>query len=195
MLGDTTRCSMDKKWNLQRDDFLLYVSMGYRMSIQKWVGYNPYFLLYGREPFFPSCIQYLEDDVIDPQNGGSQIIKLQLAYRGAMLQKVMSLAVRNLVTLRVVGLRDRGVAVLQNKDGATISHQVAKLAQCWVPLPDPQIYPETYDAMHSHMCGSKFDPVVMLLSDFCNEGFYLPWSTCTRSQCWQLEMWDSQGEL
>lgn len=68
--------------------------------------------------------------MIDPQNGGSQIIKLQLAYRGAMLQKVMSLAVRNLVTLRVVGLRDRGVAVLQNKDGATISHQVAKLAQC-----------------------------------------------------------------
>lgn len=57
---------MDQSWNLQRDNLLPYVSMGYRMSIKKSVGCGPYFLWHGREPLFPTSIQHLEDDVIDP---------------------------------------------------------------------------------------------------------------------------------
>ena len=45
--------------------------------------------------------------------------------------------------LRVVKLRDSGMAVLQGIDGATISHQVAKSAQRLVFVADSRVYPET----------------------------------------------------
>ena len=38
----------------QWDELLPYVAMGYRMSKQKVVGYIPYFLMFGRDPIFPS---------------------------------------------------------------------------------------------------------------------------------------------
>ena len=82
--------------NIEWDDVLPYVSMGYRMSKQKSTCYSPYFLLYGREPLFQARIQHLENDMIDPQAEGPQKLKLQLAYRGAILQNVMPLAMRNM---------------------------------------------------------------------------------------------------
>ena len=90
------RCLLDNTSNLEWDDVLPYVSMGYRMSKQKSIGYSPYFLLYGSEPLFQARIQQLENDMIDPQNEGPQKLKLQLAHRGAILQDVMPLAMRNM---------------------------------------------------------------------------------------------------
>ena len=40
----------------------------------------------------------MEDDVIDPEDGGAQKLKLPLAYRGALLREVMLLAMHNLAT-------------------------------------------------------------------------------------------------
>ena len=65
-------------WDLHWDEVLPYVSMGYRMSKRKSVGYSPYILLYGREPMFPSHLQHLEDDVIDPQHGTPAQLTLHL---------------------------------------------------------------------------------------------------------------------
>ena len=61
------------------------------------IGYSPFFLLYGREPSFPSRIQDLATKAIDPQNGGAQSLKLQLhlAHWGSILQGVTPLAMRN----------------------------------------------------------------------------------------------------
>ena len=80
------RCLMDHTWDLRWDNVLPYVSMGYRMSKQKSVGYSPYFFLYGREPLFPSHLQHLENDVIDPQHGTTEQLTLQLAHKGATLR-------------------------------------------------------------------------------------------------------------
>ena len=87
---------MDNTLKLEWDDVLPYVMMGYRMSKQKSTGYSPYFLLYGREPLFQSRIQQLENDMIDTPVDGPQKLKLQLAYRGAILQDVIPLAMRNM---------------------------------------------------------------------------------------------------
>ena len=51
------RCLMDQTWGLPWDD----VAMGYRISKQQAIGYSPYFLLYGRQPIFPSSIQHLDE--------------------------------------------------------------------------------------------------------------------------------------
>ena len=56
---------MDQTWGLSWDDIPPYVAMGYIISKQKSTGYSPYFLLYGRQPLFPSSIQYLEDKDLD----------------------------------------------------------------------------------------------------------------------------------
>ena len=66
------------------------------MSQKKSTKYSPYFLLYGREPLFQARIQNLENEMIDPQTEGPQKLKLQLSYRGAILQDVMPLAMRNM---------------------------------------------------------------------------------------------------
>lgn len=76
----------------------------------------------------------------------------------------------------VVNLRESGMAVLQGIDGTNISHQVAKLAHHSVPVADSRVYPKTYvgtDAVHCHVCGSKFDPAVILLCYVCNKGFHI----------------------
>lgn len=90
------RCLLDQAWDLEWDDLLPYVAMGYRMSKQKWVGYSPYFLLYGREPIFPTHLQDFQTDTIDPQHDTPENLSLQLAHRGAILREVMPMAMRNL---------------------------------------------------------------------------------------------------
>ena len=90
------RCLLDQSWGLPWDDILPYVAMGYRVSKQKSTGYSPYFLLYGREPLFPSTIQHLDEEVIDDEVGTVRKFHLELKNRGAVLQEVMPLAMRNL---------------------------------------------------------------------------------------------------
>ena len=58
------------------------------MSKQKSLNYSPYFLLYGREPLFPSKIQDLESDAIDLQDGGVKNLKLQLDEREESKSKI-----------------------------------------------------------------------------------------------------------
>ena len=40
---------------------MLHITMGYRMSEQVFLGYLPYYQLYGRHPFFQAQIQHVED--------------------------------------------------------------------------------------------------------------------------------------
>lgn len=47
--------------------------------------------------------------------------------------------------LRILELRSSSVAVLQGNDGATVAHLLTKLAHCFVPVSDTNIYPETYE--------------------------------------------------
>ena len=77
--------------------------------------------------------------------------------------------------LRIVELRSSGVAILQGNDGATVAHQVSKLAHCSVPVSDTRIYPETFirtDQVLCQICGSKRGAPRMLLCDICNKGFH-----------------------
>ena len=90
------RCLMDRTWQKEWDEILPYVAMGYRISKQKSVGFSPYFLLYGRQPLFPSKIQHLEEEEINPAEGSAAKLHLQLAHRGAVLQDVMPMAMKNL---------------------------------------------------------------------------------------------------
>lgn len=53
--------------------------------------------------------------------------------------------------LRIVELRSSGVAILPRNDGATVAHQIFKLAHYSVPVSDTRVYPERYlktDAVH-----------------------------------------------
>ena len=61
-------------------------------------------MLYGREPLFPTQIQHLEVEAIDLYAGGMQKLRTQLAHRGAVLQEVMPMAMRNLA---IAQQRDR----------------------------------------------------------------------------------------
>ena len=70
--------------------------MGYRISKQKSTGYNPYFFHYGRQSLFPSTIQHLDEEFIDDEETTDNQFRLELQNRGAILQEVTSLAVRNL---------------------------------------------------------------------------------------------------
>ena len=75
---------------------LPYVAMGYRISKQKSTGFSPYFLLYGRQPLFPSIIQHLDEEAIDNEDEHVRKFHLELKNRGAVLQEVMPIAMRNL---------------------------------------------------------------------------------------------------
>lgn len=56
------------------------------MSKQKSISYNPYFLLYGREPILPSSIQHSGNGVIEPQDEGANKIELLSDNVGAVLR-------------------------------------------------------------------------------------------------------------
>ena len=103
------RCLMDRTWQLQWDEVLPYVAMGYRISKRKSVGYSPYFLLYGRHPLFPAQLQHLEEEAINRTGGSTAKLHLQLAHRGAVLQDVMPIAMRN-------------IAISQQRDKERFSH-------------------------------------------------------------------------
>ena len=87
---------MVQTWGLPWDDILPYVAMGYRISKQKSTGYSTYFLLYGRQPLFPSAIQHLENKELDDIPNQNRKFHLELKNRGAVLRHVMPLAMRNL---------------------------------------------------------------------------------------------------
>lgn len=60
--------------------------MGYRMSKQKAVGYNPYFLMFGRDPI---CSSF-------SLNTTEEELRTFLNQRGQAFKCVMPLAMRNL---------------------------------------------------------------------------------------------------
>ena len=217
------RCLLDQTWGLPWDDILPYVAMGYRISKQKSTGYSPYFLMYGRQPLFPSTIQHLDEEVLDTEPEKLNKLKLELVHRGAILKTVMPLAMRNLAIaqerdknrfrhvrgggydkpkagfavgeyvlvrmphnntllpsvrphiLRIIELRDTGVAKLQGSDGTTTTRQIHQLAHCTVPVSDHKIYMEKYvktRSVHCQICSSREDEAVMLLCDTCNKGYH-----------------------
>ena len=84
------RCLLDQTWGLPWDEILPYVAMGYRISKQRSTGYSPYFLLYGREPIFPSTIQHLDEGEIDDDPTKLKKFQLELVYRGAILKQAFS---------------------------------------------------------------------------------------------------------
>ena len=68
------------------------MAMGYRMTKQKAVGYNPYFLMFGRDPILQSHLQS-EDMAINPTEDQ---LSAFLSERGEAFKRVMPLAMRNL---------------------------------------------------------------------------------------------------
>ena len=52
----------------QWDELLPYIAMAYRMSKQKFIGYSPYFLMFGRDPIFQSRHQPTLELIADPSN-------------------------------------------------------------------------------------------------------------------------------
>ena len=85
------KCLLDgggKEW----DELLPYIAMGYRMSKQKAVGYSPYFLMFGRDPIFPSRLREEELDLESTAEG----LRAFLDRRGQAFKRVMPLAMQNL---------------------------------------------------------------------------------------------------
>ena len=89
------RCLLDKSWGLPWDDILPYVAMGYRISKQASTGYSPYFLLYGREPLFPSTIQHLDEKYLKLEDTAKSL-DADIKKRAEVLQTVMPIAMGNL---------------------------------------------------------------------------------------------------
>ena len=52
--------------------------------------------MYGRQPIFPSTIQKWDEEDIDDDPTKLKKLTLELAHRGAILRKIMPLAMRNL---------------------------------------------------------------------------------------------------
>ena len=77
------------------DLILPYVAMGYRMTIQKSLGYSPYYILFGRHPIFPAKIQECEHQG-RPNLDDPEAVRLFLDARGNAFEEVMPLAMRNL---------------------------------------------------------------------------------------------------
>ena len=78
---------------LRWDELLPYVAMGYGMSTQKSLGYNPYFLLFGRDPIFQARHHAMGELEKEPSDEEMQIF---LSTRGQTFRRVMPLAMRNL---------------------------------------------------------------------------------------------------
>ena len=79
------RCLLDQSWGIPWDDILPYVAMGYRISKQKSTGSSPYFLLYGRQPLFPSTIQHLDETDIEDGPAMAKKLRLEIQQRVATL--------------------------------------------------------------------------------------------------------------
>ena len=90
------RCLLDQSWGVPWDDILPYVALGYRISKQKSTGFSPYFLLYGRQPLFPSTIQRLDEEEIDDGPAMVKKLRLELKNRAEELKTVMPIAMRNM---------------------------------------------------------------------------------------------------
>ena len=77
--------------------------------------------------------------------------------------------------LRVVEVRDSGVAVVEGSDAARIEEQVKNLAHN--PLPVLNTNPERFDrstTLACRSCGRRNEGRFMLLCDTCNKGYH-PW--------------------
>ena len=78
--------------------------------------------------------------------------------------------------LRVVALKESGVALLQGSDDATVNHHASRLSQCFIA--DVR-HPRVPWEVCAHGCsplpvrGSKRGAQVMLLCDACNKGFHI----------------------
>ena len=73
--------SLSERAASDRDLILPYVSMGYRMSVQKSLGYSPYYVLFGRHPIFRAKIQECENQQL-PNLDDPEAIRLFLDARG-----------------------------------------------------------------------------------------------------------------
>ena len=77
--------------------------------------------------------------------------------------------------LRIVELRDSGIAVLGGRDGTTMQEQVKHIAHYIVPVGDKRVYPELYDrgeTAHCRVCRLRSYPKRMVLCDKCNQGYH-----------------------
>ena len=74
-----------------------YVAMGYGMSKQKSAGYNPYFLMFGKDPIFQSKLQPLHDEELDPDTKDERL-QIFLDERGQVFKRMMPLAMKHLAT-------------------------------------------------------------------------------------------------
>ena len=90
------RCLLDQSWGVPWDDILPYVTIGYRILKQKSTGFSPYFLLYGRQPLFPSTIQHLDESEIDEGPAMIKKLRLDIQKRAADLKQFMPIAMRNI---------------------------------------------------------------------------------------------------
>ena len=98
------RCLLDQSWGIPWDDILPYVAMGYRVSKQKSTGYSPYFLLYGRQPLFPTSCQQVDDTMLEDNPTRKRKFQDDLTNSANTLREVMPLAMRNLA---IAQQRDR----------------------------------------------------------------------------------------
>ena len=98
------RCLLDQSWGIPWDEILPYVAMGYRVSKQKSTGYSPYFLLYGRQPLFPTSCQQVDDTMLEDNPTRKRKFQDDLTNRANTLREVMPLAMRNLA---IAQQRDR----------------------------------------------------------------------------------------
>ena len=88
------KCLLDnggEEW----DELLPDMAMGYRMSKQKAVGYLPYFMMFGRDPIFPSRLQQSQEEVLDFDTNEEEL-RAFLDRRGHAFKRVMPLAMRNI---------------------------------------------------------------------------------------------------
>ena len=206
-----------------RDELLPYIAMGYRMSRQKALGYNPYFLMFGRDPIFQSRLQHLQNGELNLNVTEGQL-QIFLNERGQAFKRVMPLAMRNLAIaqqrdkeryrlvrgggwdrpkatfmpgdyvmlkqqtdstldaparphiLRVVEIKQSGVALLEGSDAARIEEQQKNIAHCPLPILDTKLYPERFyrgPSLHCRVCGRRNRATKMVLCDACNHGYHI----------------------
>ena len=88
------KCSVDgggKDWN----ELLPYVAMGYKISDKKCVVYNPYVLMFYKDPTFQGRLQHLHDEEVGLYTTAEWLLVF-LEERGQTFNQVMPLPMRNL---------------------------------------------------------------------------------------------------